>query len=81
MRLSNALFVWLNVPVIIQIIHLHQCHGYNILGGMFGAKNKYLKSFYDFYLELSRNRHSQNNGIDCDVLDTYVKKHYENDKI
>ena len=80
-RESTAVDEWLNEPESIHIMHDHQCHGYNILGGMFGAKNKYLKSFYDFYLELSRNRHSQNYGIDCDVLDTYVKKHYENDKI
>ena len=80
-RESTAVDEWLNEPESIHIMHDHQCHGYNILGGMFGAKNKYLESFYDFYLELSTNRHSQNYGIDCDVLDTYVKKHYENDKI
>ena len=80
-RESTAVNEWLNEPESIHIMHDHQCHGYNILGGMFGAKNKYLESFYDFYLELSTNTHSQNYGIDCDVLDTYVKKHYKNDKI
>ena len=61
-------------------MHDHPCHDFNILGGMFGAKNKYLESFYDFYLELSTStQNSQKYGIDCDVLDTYVKKYYEND--
>ena len=79
-RESTAVDEWLNEPESIHIMHDHQCHGYNILGGMFGAKNKYLESFYDFYLELSTStKNSQKYGIDCDVLDIYVKKHYEND--
>ena len=79
-RESTAVDEWLNEPESIHIMHDHHCHGYNILGGMFGAKNKYLESFYDFYLELSTStQNSQKYGIDCDVLDIYVKKYYEND--
>ena len=79
-RESTAVDEWLNEPESIHIMHDHQCHGYNILGGMFGAKNKYLESFYDFYLELSTStQNSQKYGIDCNVLDIYVKKYYEND--
>ena len=79
-RESTAVDEWLNEPESIHVMHDHPCHDFNILGGMFGAKNKYLESFYDFYLELSTStQNSQKYGIDCDVLDTYVKKYYEND--
>ncbi|PQM59770.1 MAG: hypothetical protein CML47_05675 [Rhodobacteraceae bacterium] len=79
-RESTAVDEWLNEPESIHVMHDHPAHDFNILGGMFGAKNKHLESFYDFYLKLSTStQNSQEYGIDCDVLDIYVKKYYEND--